>query len=293
MDLGSTTPLPVGKVVTWGGLRIDSRDLVYDVTETPHDSSADGLLEAFIRIRVPDDALRFSMRFGVLWLCRQHGLPTGRLNWTERFLGMSAPHDRDCALRGYPQCREPLSRWLAFAAQARAIVELAGHLHGGGPVKLEERVAAWRVLYEGHVGDGAKLDKLSRRLAAESRRRDAVTMLGAYVNYWLELGGARPAVIWPAWSFVGEADKGPSLELRAARAGVFGVMAIQLATAVTKAQDIYICAGCRQSYLRVERASRSGRNYCPACKGQGIHERDRKRRQREREGRMHAESRKR
>ncbi len=279
MDLGSTTPLPVGKVVTWGGLRIDGRDLVYDVTEDPHDSSADGLLEAFMRIRVPDDALRFSMRFGVLWLCRQHGLPTG-LNWTGPVLGMSAAHDRRCALRGYPQCREPLSRWLAFAAQARSIVELAGHLHGGGPVKLEERVAAWRVLYEGLVRDGAILDKLSRGLAAESRRRNAVMFLGEYLNYWLELGGARPAVIWPTGRFVGDADKGPSLELRAAPAGVFGVMAIQLATAVTRSEAIYVCAGCRQSYLRTERASRSGRNYCLACKGQGIHERDRKRRQR-------------
>jgi len=80
------------------------------------DSASDmGALNAFVRIKIPDDILQFSRRYGPLGLCRHGRPPMHRGRNLER---------KWCA----PCGSEPVKRWFDYVGLARSYLNLASVL---------------------------------------------------------------------------------------------------------------------------------------------------------------------
>jgi hypothetical protein len=209
------------------------------------------MLDAFVRLRDADDVLRFARRFGVLRLCK-HGLPIS--------------HEATCVQLtdgdGLP-CA-PIARWLHFARQAKAILAIAAAIHQGRPTDQ----ADWRAVYE----DCDEEAESSGRLAQLSSQTQRWFVEGR-VQEWLDMSSVDPIFRW-------RVDQDPALLLTT---GTFGLLGIQLATAITRGAGIALCSGCGNLYTRQGRRAQMGRrNYCPDCQASGVPDRDRKARWRSR-----------
>jgi hypothetical protein len=213
--------------------------------------SAAGALEAFQDVHDGGTALRFARRYGVLDLC-QHGIPA------------SAPSSVVpghipgwCAHIGTDgRVWEPITRWVSYARQVRALLNLAVALEKGEPGLNADWAAAWDEDRE--VPDSPK---------------SRAYQLASVVNHWIWLGGVRPML-----------HSGTALELRLGGGGTFGILAVQLALLVTQAHNLAVCSGHTGFYLRGlgRRAPKSGQsNFCPNCEGR-VAARLRKRRERAR-----------
>ena len=211
----------------------------------PHgrEQSPRGMLDAFVRLDVPDDVLRFARRYGALTLC-DHGTPATH-NWTAEKPGCY-PSDWHQGI-----CREPLERWFHYVREARATLLIAAALHQGegGPED------AWQVLLERYEGDDMTIAFAQRaRDSAEGRRR----LVCNAVNWWLALANARLSLGW-------KNEEKPDLRLRGT---TFTILATQLMFAIARAQRLVICDACGQPYLRQGRAPQRGRlNFCSKCRG--------------------------
>lgn len=219
----------------------------YDAdSANPHglETSSRGMLDAFVRVKTPEDVLRFARRYGYLALC-EHGLPATH-NWTGEKAG--------CYPLGWHQrvCREPVERWVHYASEARALVSIAAELQQG----KEGQEESWQALLDRYREDDPRLE-LARncRATAEGRR----SLLSSLVNEWLARANARLSLTWNAaksrWDLM-------------MRGTTFTILATQLMFAIGGAHRLAICDACGQPYLREGRAPQSGRlNFCPRCRG--------------------------
>ena len=199
------------------------------------DTASDaGALDALVRIKTPDDVLRFAHRYGPLGLCK-HGLPPMHRGsrYQDEFVdgewvGVTDTGEWNPASggdeRGWcPPCNpESIKRWLAYSNLALSYLNLAAGL------KTDKALPA-RGLRQGFLKDG--------------------------VNEWLGDAGVRLELNW----------SGGEPELTLTGGGVFGALGVQLLTAVTH-HSLAVCSGCRKPYLRKARKPKQGeRNFCPDC----------------------------
>ncbi len=191
-----------------------------------------GALNDFVRIKTPDDILRFARRYGPLGLCK-HGLPPMHRGsrYRDEFIngnlvgvtdtGEWNPAGRE---RGWcpPSGNEPIEKWLHYSKLALS------YINGAAVLKI----------------DTGKSMKGIRQIFLQDG-----------VNEWLDDAGIRLELNW----------SGSEPVLTLIGGGVFGALGVQLLSAVT-ANNLSICSGCRIPYLRKGRKPQSGRrNFCPEC----------------------------
>ncbi len=199
--------------------------------DSANDSEA---LNAFVRIKTPNDILRFARRYGPLGLCK-HGLPPfhrgtwykddykdGELigvTFTGEWLPAGGGSERGwCA----PCGNEPLGKWLEYSGLALDYLNRAAVLK----VDTGKRMRGMRQLF---LQDG--------------------------INEWLGDAGIRLELNWSS----GE----PILTLTGG--GVFGALGVQLLSAVTNS-NLAVCSGCKKPYTRKGRKPQAGRNnFCHDC----------------------------
>ncbi len=254
------------------------------------DVDVTGALELFAKLSTGEGVLGFARRYGVLEFC-EHRLPathnprplsiplfgliespslwkpvevgTGRL---PSFLIEDSGDRPWCEPTGV----EAIEDWLYWAKFAASILNIASALIGDHPTKRED----WEIVITSESEERSKLidSLLSRNWIAK------VYLQGA-VNIWLHLANVRLALSWP----IGTPT--PVLELEA---NTFGVLAVQLLTAVTGAQSLTVCDGCTRPYVREGRRPQRGRaNYCPSCRSNGVPGRIRQQRRRARPNQHH------
>lgn len=212
------------------------------------------MLDRFQRISRGADVVEFARAFGTVGVCL-HQQPSS--------------HQAGCRPLGWPNVVEPIDTWLDFAGKARALIQLAADLQQPSLTRTERR-RLWSIV---DPADEVLADFHEDVL----RRRGAQFMVGMVVRDWLEIGNARPTLVWAP-----STRAKPTFELTAG--GTFGQLAVQLAITIAGAHDIAICDGCRLSYAREGRRPQRGRkNYCSPCRDVGIPERNRKRAQRDRQ----------
>ncbi len=235
-------------------------------------------LELFVRLAdgSNEEILSFATRFGVLYICEEHGLPQSHYVSSDAVgagfhvrspdLEINDPEiqkiDRDLVdesrahyvalyARGFTnRCRltvlntgeysEPLGAWRYYARQARALLSLAGDLRAGEPGKGED----WEVFYGFPLSQNSSL----------SDRKWFVSLI---VDEWLELGGVRPHLTW--------ADRG--CEIAFGSRTLFGTLATQLLLTVATDGAIAICASCGRFFRPVRHPRPGQQSYCrePTC----------------------------
>ncbi len=256
---------------------------VYEQTYEHTDVDASGALDRFARLRTPENVLRFARRYGVLELC-EHGLPAthnprflsvpliglvqAQSLWVPVEVGAKQEPGFLMEERGNrPWCEalgsEGIETWLFWSRQAASILNVADALARHVPTQL----ADWEAVVT---------EEFERRPllleALMARPWIARLYLEGAVNRWLHLANVRLSVSWPI------PDDRPSLELEAT---VFGILGVQLLTAVTGAQALNVCDGCSRTYIRQGRRPQTGRaNFCPDCRLSKVPERLRQRRKR-------------
>lgn len=204
------------------------------------------LLTDFVKLSTAsDEQIRaFAAERGVLWLCKEHGLP--------------ATHDpRVVMVRPSPRSRregriqwwcpitdwsnnggaESILAWRALAEQARAILNVAARLHLDRPPDPKD----WDIL------------ELWEEPTTEARWRLVVQV----VDRWLAMARARPSINW---------DHG-KLTVSLAGLGLFGALVVQLLFAISRREGFATCDACGAIYVPDKRPPGGRRHYCLGCRG--------------------------
>ncbi len=221
------------------------------------------VLEGFVKLAdaPAEKVLDYARRFGVLGIC-EHGVPASHNRGPFppqlgpqtacRPLGYFDFLDRDrsegLAARA---CWEPVEVWWRFARQARAMLDIAAHLHQD----QRPRAESWRTLWASSLGWTEGEPEPWKDWDSEDARRELADPL----NMWLALGVAPPLLRWEG--------SGPPAVLLGG--GLFGTLAVQLMSAVTRTRGLSLCSECGDPYPP-ERQPRAGeKNYCQECRSQG------------------------
>lgn len=207
----------------------------------------------------PAEGIRdYARRWGVLSIC-DHGLPSthnarSSTSW-ERPAGMEY-----CYPKRYPLddptpaywisdgwFQEPVDRWRHYAREAGAILRLAPFLWAG---KLGD-ASDWEVFSPGHEAWRQRYG-----LPIKEERR----LLSWRVSQWLEWGGVKPFFLW-------QGVEAPHLQLEPR--GLFGLLAMHLALAVSQVEGFAVCSECGNPYIPRRKPRDDQRNYCPTCQALG------------------------
>jgi hypothetical protein len=233
-----------------------------------------------------DKVLKFARKWGVLGLCR-HGLPS------THFLppsGFSLPHAGDVGRAGRPgrwcdpRGVESVEAWDTWADRFRALLNIAASLYAGRPCGSK----AWLSFFDrseledrGYYLLERDVKDLKPREVGDALSDDKL-LLQEVVNHYLDIGGVRPRLILTT----GVLDDGPP------RIGfgclpphrLFGVLAIQLMTSISRTGGPMLCSSCGSPYSPRRRPKQGQRHYCEACGRRAAvrdAQRDRRRRRRE------------
>jgi hypothetical protein len=258
---------------------------VYESADQPVDVDFTGALGQFAKLRTGEDVQRFARRFGILEFC-EHGLPATH---NPRFLSMpligliqspslwkpvevGIEREPSFLIKGQgerPWCEpigsEAIEGWLFWSRMAASLLNVAAALTRNLPTHR----ADWETIITEESDERPLLidTLLARRWIARVYLQEAV-------NRWLQLANVLLSLRWP----IG-AEKA-SLKLEG---NTFGLLGVQLLTAVTGAQGLTVCDGCSKPYVREGRRPQAGRaNYCPDCRASKVPERIRQRRRRAR-----------
>ncbi len=251
--------LPSARPITWPRVWLDGDRLYYGYDPErpklrPIEGDSVGMLNRFWRIARPQQVVDFADRYGVLGIC-EHGLPAPHNHARPR-----APGDSQVG-----ECRpqrvgtrervyfEPIDRWLHYARVARGLLDVAAALHYGDPGARQD----WAAIF---ADDGADTDPDERAILLSEPRavQKGRIMLALLVNEWLDMGQVGMSFVWP---FRSGAPELPTLA-----AGTFGLLGMQLALAIARA-DFRRCSSCGMRYPRTGRQpTRTRRNFCNDCK---------------------------
>jgi hypothetical protein len=209
------------------------------------------MLTKFLELASPTDdqlqrIVRFARRWGPLGLCRAHGEPythaSNRVCYPD-FIGRRSKrrHGINAVLGDTPKVfREPLSKWVQFAAQARATLNVCAQVSNGREPRQEDLAT---------LG----LDALH----GPSRRYGAV---GAeLLNRWLDR-----CRVQPLCSFAPKINQF-SLELTAWPA-LFGSLGVQMVFAASRIDCFAVCTACGCPYIPRRRPNPNRFNYCEGCR---------------------------
>jgi hypothetical protein len=255
--------LPSARPIVWPRVWLDGDHLCYGLDAKhpgagPKEGDARGMLDRFWRIEQPKQVLAFASRYGVLGIC-EHGLPASHN--PERLAGPGTAEREGCrpprAETAELVYLDPLQRWLHYARLARSLLDVAAALADGRPGAPSQ----WEAIFEDHLGTAA--EPAARERVTLLSRPDAVPQgrfyLAYLVNEWLAIGRVGMRFRWPM-------DR-DAPELPTLAAGTFGLIGMQLAFAIARA-DLRRCSSCGRRYPRTGRQpTRSRRNFCPDCQG--------------------------
>ena len=158
---------------------------------------------------------------------------------------------------------ESIEDWLFWSRKAASLLNIASALAKDVPSERED----WEPVITTESEEKPLLIE-----ALISRPWIARMYLQEAVNLWLRVADVHLSL---GWSIDGSP---PSLQLEAE---TFGVLGVQLLTAMTSAQGLAVCDGCAKPYVRVGRRPQSGRaNFCPNCRAGKVPGRLRQRRRR-------------
>jgi hypothetical protein len=216
--------------------------------------TVEGMLDAFIAIETESDILRFAERFGVLFLCKEHLRPS--THWPE----FPMPYD-DCEperVDGWS--REPLAKWFEYVSRARGILNVAAMLHHDEQPTEEDwcRAAGHGPIVPEDYGETVR-EYIVRWPPVEQSLTEARWELCRLVDEWISMGSVAPALWW---------IKRDDAFLIFSPLTV-GVLALQLATAVTGRHRLAICMACGMIYAPTRKPASGSRNYCVDC-GDGV-----------------------
>ena len=269
-------PIEAGVILVPPSPRLDGDALVMQRSGRLKERRIDGarVLDEFVGLASGADVLRFARKYGNLGLCA-HGLPALH---PVRF-----PRSSMLAfeLLRYPDIRE----WIARHPETDDMVCFG---------RVREPVAAWLALSRRAEEVLKFVAALRLRDKRRSRKRVAPP---AHVQQWFDALGRDPAFrpFRQPWRAVAEtlgwwldaADIGVQLaannsllapQFQSASRGIFGVIAIQLLLAATKAEGLAVCDGCQRPYqgLRPPMKGKqvgpheAKRNFCQECKKRGV-----------------------
>jgi len=259
-----------------------------------------GLLDDFVALADPQsgdhDILKFAKQYGPLYLCKDHGLVSyhkpllmsGSALGPAPIVGVDEPFKYQwCAPRlerQHPRTfSEPLERWRVLAMQARHLLLAANAVRsvGDAPPELWEKVDGFSGSFRKHYGPGwAYLDQPWPRLAAN-------------LDYWIVAADVGVRVSAENHSLVALLGSNPFV------ISSFGLVAIQLLLAITRAEGLASCSGCGAPYmcsrppLAGKRVGRwvARRNYCQRCRDAKLPQRDAARDYRKRSAERRGQSR--
>lgn len=245
-----------------------------------------GMLDAFIHIDNKEHVLDFASTYGVLAICSD-GLPASHNSPT--YFPRSVDQDKPCLPSGWDSglCRDPIDRWLFYVRQARGILRLATILRQGEDLSEEDWDGAYKGSMYAAITEGRL--RLPERMhdetpfiegwpKSEAPERRAKFYLGILVEEWLRLGDVGMTFAW--------AKDEPQLDFKAM---TFGVLAVQLATAVAGKHAYAVCSVCKRLYIRRKRMPKADQlNYCSRpCRKKGAKFRvDKSRRKKRRQERQ-------
>lgn len=239
----------------------------------------------------PAERIRnFARRWGVLQICRHdlpatHNLPTYSLErrpgeegpggnpgapadpaeWKLLDPAEWQPVDPDwgkpsgCDARKLPEDPrwywEAIARWREYAREARTMLLVAKTLHDGQPVRREDWASIGLDIPDYH-------DPHSAALARQQERNH----LAGLVTQWLTWGGIRPVV---QWGVQAERKRPNGRKVEFARPhieldpqGLFGVLALQLMTALSRVDGIAFCSACGKPYMPKRKPAAGRRSFC-------------------------------
>ena len=230
--------------------------------------SASGLLDRFIRIGSPSQALQFVRRYGPIGYCT-HDLPFTHNPPALRFdnpqdasytLGNSGCHTRGSSTG---TCFEDPQFYIEFAKRAAGILRAFASIHRGKDVQASDLDDAFKGSLHAQFlqADAQMVLKVSSedlsRLPDPPTLGPVFVLLAMLVQEWLELSGIRLVMDWGGGDEMNLGFGG----------GTFSVLVIQLMSALTRTQGVAVCTGCTQLYHRAKRRDTPGkRNYCPKCR---------------------------
>lgn len=278
--------LPLGRLVApvnigtdpAGRVLIDRIDTVGRSVAVPRD-----LLLRFVKLADGDAAaiLAFATRYGLLRLCKDHGLP--RLHRCPQLREFHPVCDAN-GIEDNEKRRwffESISDWRRFAQQAKFALELATMIRSRKPIPRDWRTTLLNGrtfehlaqttrarLLEGCEGD---IDLINGLLNGESPSASA-----KYPSPAKEREHAWSAVVgitesWRAWAdvtLVTTVQKPGHARLSIGGIPLFGALAMQLTTAISSV-GFTMCGGCGRSF-QPKRMPRAGEtSYCPECREAG------------------------
>ena len=241
-----------------------------------------------------DDVLRFAERWGPLWLC-----PVCLRPWDHPSV-LREPYPAERTYPARAPCTglpgdpfstlepEPLVMWRTYAQRARAILDLsARYIRDDREGLLEDwaRLLAAsegspylelaRHLHETHISAcdprASPAEGTSKLCSADKHVHCsecglpacwAMSLswfeLGVAVDEWLWLTGARMRISWLLPDRPGELLFGGD-------EGLLGEIGVQLALAITRADNLSMCADCGRPFAPPRRSATGRRAFCPAC----------------------------
>lgn len=254
-------------------VELRDQDLVYsgasrEPVEPDRKAIREGVLGGFIRLTnaTNKEVLEYARRWGVLGLCRDHGLPaTHQMKTASADMITADPliYLFNCEQRNADGwIYEPLDRWKYFSEQVRTLITLALALHKG---KLGEK-EHWDIVLGGPWGKPGYVRTMSSNtgeiLHFEPSLVESKIRLSFVVNRWLAMTAVRPFFFW--------AEEYPDLELSPPfnlpkGHNLLSVLAVQAMLLINRSTDYSICAGCDKPFFLRRGQSSNRRSFCREC----------------------------
>lgn len=227
-----------------------------------------GLLKGFLKLmRASDERiLAYARCYGVLGVWET----TNRLDdggadlfdaasptdpWDEEHCLFPLPEAANLIVMGYyplgwvdGQYMEHAEIWRHQARQAAALLAISHHLHRGTLGRDED----WLTVFEWQLLVGLPWEGLD--VAGQW------ALVAEVADAWLRLGDARPRIRLPG------AGEGMVFSGR----NLFGTLALQLASAISRREGLDICLGCGLPYTPTRVPPKGRRHYCSACRDRKV-----------------------
>ena len=240
--------IPEGPGIAWDGFHrqsgagpewVDPKGILIQFTDL-----ADGDANA---------CLKFAQRYGPLYLC-EHRLPKS--------------HDPIPPVPPYCELLipEPVTLWVDYAIQVRALIRIAASLHRSEAPEAESWEDANVFRSEGSYRKLVR-DLLLKQDGAKPSGDGELLVdqhdLGCSVDKFMHLCGTS---IGFHWHFPWERERsGPQILVTGD--SPLGFVARDLAFAVGKADGLVVCSGCGRGFIPNRRPRAGESTWCPSCRG--------------------------
>ena len=261
--LGRNVPSP-GLAVPH--VRRDGYVLRYDVSRTEKNRRVEGALDEFLQLEKgsDDEILNYANRWGPMRLCAAHRLFCAHGAVFSPAFDPSSEWGTFCPPHGWPETEqfEALRYWKVYSAHANSILRVATKLHRGGSPTTED----WRFVVANAPKSLIVEDQppeelesaVTRAIRSRMKSRDPWEVVARDINNWLLLAGARPRCAARNGGIDLDFTGDPQCPLA-------GILGIQLMTAVSRVEDLALCAECHIPFIPRRRPAPDENRYCKNC----------------------------